>query len=136
MFRRMKMRADGILDRRHLYRTADLVVTEVARDLDAFFTSDTDWAKDVYREHVAYFKAYMFRGGTIQLRYLENGEGLVEIAVYNQSRCCVFPPPDRWSGIRHDGHGPGFRLAVYDDEYLRRVLKEVTEWTIRSGRQA
>jgi hypothetical protein len=70
MFRRMKMRADGILDRRHLYRTADLVVTEVARDLDAFFTSDTDWAKDVYREHVAYFKAYMFRGGTIQLRYL------------------------------------------------------------------
>lgn len=129
MFRKLKLIAVGLLDRRHLYRTADAVVQEIARRLDAYYDVWDSYADD--RPHSAYFKVYKFKGGTVQLRYLEDGKSLVEIAVFIRQGC-VYPPREKWAPMQYPDHGQGYRVSIYNEQLLRSTIAEVTEWCINN----
>lgn len=132
MFRKLKFMAVGLFDRRHLYRIADALVQEIARRLDAYY--DVWESYDDNPTHSAYFKVYKFKGGTVQLRYHEDGESLVELAVFIRQGC-VYPPPEKWAGMHHSGHGQGYRVSIYNEQLLRSTIAEVTEWCINNGKQ-
>ncbi|WP_040432803.1 hypothetical protein [Chlorobium ferrooxidans] len=134
-FRKIKLAIGGLLDRKFLYQTTDAVVSECACRLDAYYEKHNGHAENQYNTYDIYFKNYEFKDNRVQLRYIEDGEGLVEIAAYNRSHSCIYPPPEKWAEIRHSGHGQGYRISIYNHQLLQNIVKEVVEMSINYSRE-
>lgn len=129
-FQKLKILIIGLIDRRHLYKISQKIISDVSRDMDAYFDIYDGWSDNFGISDAKYCKLYKFRNGLVRILYIEDGSRSVEIGVFDGRGSCLYPPQNKRAPMRHGMHGPGYRFSIHEETKLLDAIKEVAVWCV------
>lgn len=129
-FKKIRIITIGIIDKKHLYKISQKIISDVSRDFDAHFDIFDGYLDSFGSTYTKYCKLYKFRHGIVRILYIEDGSRSIEIGVFDGTGSCLYPPQDKCAPVRHGLHGPGYRFSIHEETKLVAAIKEVAIWCV------